>query len=282
MDVDKAIRVWNKIFTADEDKIKTDSPANVQQIAAQSGTDREKSFNIISGATYGSCFIGMVHVLNTTTTRSSQAMMSVAESLQTQFKVGAWFEHESGGFGVNSSFSGDVKNMLSTQNITSHVSLVTVGSIPSLKSNEVKSAVQQFSKFSPDEVMGNLAQLANATSSEQSSVNDSANAALTGNKMMAISNAKITSVMSGLQTIDEAANKMLDVNSMMTAFEDYIAKCIAGNIGAPVNYYLKPITRSQLAEMWVAKYYPNQYLSISGDDASGAAAGGAGTATAAI
>jgi hypothetical protein len=38
-------------------------------------------------------------------------------------------------------------------------------------------------------------------------------------------------------------------------------------IGVPINYHLKPITRTQLAQMWVSKYYPNKYLDIQGDDA---------------
>ena len=72
--------------------------------------------------------------------------------------------------------------------------------------------------------------------------------------------------MSGLEKIDSGQNKMLDINSLMTAFEDYVEKALAGNIGVPINFYLKSITRAQLAQMWVAKYYPNKYLSISGDD----------------
>ncbi|RBL89309.1 hypothetical protein [Chitinophaga flava] len=277
LDVDKGIRVWNKIFTDDENKIKTDSIANMQGIAMASGTEEEKSINIISGATYGSCFIGMVHVLNTTSTQSSQSMTSIAASMQAQWQVAGWIANETGGFGADSSFSNDIKNMLSAQNITSHVSLVTMGVIPSIKSNEVQAAVKQFSKFSPDDMMNSLASLANATTADNASVAQSASTAQTGARMQAMKASTINSVMSGLSTIDEAKNKMLDVNSMMTAFEDYVTKCIAGKIGVPINYYLKPITRSQLAEMWVSKYYPNKYLSISGDDST--TSGGTSTST---
>ena len=30
----------------------------------------------------------------------------------------------------------------------------------------------------------------------------------------------------------------------------------SGDVGVPINYYLKPITAGQLAQMWVAKYLP--------------------------
>lgn len=48
---------------------------------------------------------------------------------------------------------------------------------------------------------------------------------------------------------------------LMKEFEDYVQKCIAAgdNFGVPINYYLKTITKSQIAQLWVAKYYP-QYL----------------------
>lgn len=279
IDVDKAIRVWNKIFADDADKLKVDSVADLRKVARESGTAAEKSINIISGATTGSCFIGMVHVLRTESSQSSQNMVSVAESMQAQFQVGGWFASEKGGFGVDSSFANDIKNMLSTQNITSHVSLVAIGAIPSIKSNQVKVAVKEFANFDPASMMTNLAALANATTADKTSVAQSATAAQTGAQMLAIQGSTVSNVMLGLAEIDDGQNKMLDINSMMTAFEDYVDRAAQGNVGVPINYYLKPITRSELAQMWVAKYYPNKYLSIAGDD-SGPAASGSGQAAA--
>jgi hypothetical protein len=51
--------------------------------------------------------------------------------------------------------------------------------------------------------------------------------------------------------------------------EDYINKCLQGNIGLPINYYIKPITKSQLAQLWLSKYYPSKLTAIgSGDDST--------------
>ncbi len=193
-------------------------------------------------------------------------MASVAASMQEQFEIGRWFASEEGGFGVNSSFSKDVKDMLSTQNITSHISIISLGCIPSIKSNQVQLGVKTFANFDPDTMMGNLATLANATSTDKGSVDASAEAARTGANMMAIQGSTIESVMLGLDKIDDGANSMLDVNSLMTAFEDYVEKAMNGEAGIPINFFLKPITRSQLAKMWVSKYYPGDFLEISGDD----------------
>lgn len=266
LDVDKAVRVWNSVYPGK--MIKPDSITDIMQIAQQADTKDEDALTLLSGATYGSSFVGMVHILNTTETTSSEAMYSVASKLQRQFKVSGWFADVSGGFGVESSFSNDAKNLLSTQNISSHCSLVTMGSIPSIRSNEVAMGVKGFSDDDGAKSMAALMKLQNATASQQDSVDSSAAAARTGSQMIALQNSKISATLSGLADIDNVQNKMLDTNSVMDALDDYIQKCLAGNIGVPINYYLKPITRSQLAQMWMAKYYPGKFLSIGGDDSS--------------
>ena len=58
---------------------------------------------------------------------------------------------------------------------------------------------------------------------------------------------------------------------MMTALEDYIDKALAGQLGMPINYYLKPSTKSQLAQMWVNKYFPNEFLKTQTDEGENAA-----------
>lgn len=266
IDVDKAIRVWNSVFTGDDQKIKVNDPASLAKIATAEGTSKEQFLPILSGATYGSSFVGMVHVLRSESTQSSQQMASVAASMQEKFEVGCWMASESGGFGVDTSFASDIKNMLSKQTVSSHVSVIAMGAIPSIKSNQVQIGVKQFADFDPAKMMGNLATLANSTANDKGSVSAAATAARTGKQMMEIQGSTVTNVMLGLAQIDDGANKMLDINSMMTAFEDYVDKAIGGEIGVPINYYVKNISRAQLAEMWVAKYFPGRYLTISGDD----------------
>lgn len=260
IDVDKAIRVWNQIFR--DDMLKTDDPKNMLETAKNAGTDKEQSITIVSGATYGSCFIGMVHILNTQSTISTEKMNTVAESIQAQFKVDSWLTNAAGGFGVNSQFAKDVKSLLSTQEISSHCTLTTRGAIPSIKSNQVKMAVQQFASFDGKDAMENLASLQNMTASAKDSVDASAEGARLGNQMIALKNAQIKGVLSGLSEIDDGCNQMIDVNSMMTALEDYINKALSGELGIPINYYLKPITKSQLAQMWVDKYFPDKFLKV--------------------
>lgn len=265
LDVDKSVRVWNSLFS--DDMIKTNDIPGIIKTMAQQDTPQENKFQILSGETCGSCFIGMVHTLNITDTTTTESMYSVAESIQGQFSVGCWFAEESGGFGVDSSFSADAKNLLSSQSITSHCTLTVMGSIPSIKSNTVMMAVQSFSDFDGASSMKAVQTLQNATSDDMTTIDSAAGNARTGGQLVSMQTAKVSAVLSGLSTIDNQNNKMIDTNSLMDAMEDYVNKCIAGNIGIPINYYLKPITKSQIAQMWLAKYYPNKYNQAgNGDD----------------
>jgi len=283
LDVDKAIHVWNGMFPADKDKILVNNPSVIAKIAAEEGTSQELSFSILSGATYGSSFVGMVHVLRSEETQTDQKMESVANSLQAAGQAGTWFSNISGGFGLDSTFANDIKNMLSTSAINSHISLLAMGFIPTLKSNAVMQGVKEFADFSPDKMMEKLAALANYSSSEKSTVGEAAAAARAGGQMLAMQKGTITSVLSGLADIEKTSNQMLDINSMMSAFNDYVMRAGTakdGTFGVPINYYLKPITRSQLAQMWMSKYFPGKFLAISGDDSARPAAPGAAPAPA--
>ena len=270
LDPDKAVRVWNAIFR--DDMIKTNSVESICQILAKQDTKAAKSLNVLSGQTCGSCFIGMVHTLNTTETSSSLSLYSVASSIQSQFNVASWFEHASGGFGVSSSFSNDAKNLLSAQNVTSHCTLNVMGTIPSIKSNNVTMSVKAFNMN--DDPMKAVSQVQNATASEMDSIDSSAAASRTGAQLQSMKASEVKSALSSLSDIDNQNNKIIDTNSLMEAMEDYINKCLSGQIGIPINYYVKPITQAEIARLWLAKYYPSKLTAIGtgGDSQQGKAA----------
>ena len=260
IDVDKAIRVWNRMYK--DDPLKTNDPVNMMNTAREAGTEKEQAMTIVSGATYGSSFVGMVHILNTQSTMSSERVNAITESIQSQLKVKSWLANFTGGVGLSEQFAESVKSLLSMQEISTHCTLTTHGSIPSIKSNQVKMAVKEFTSFDGKSAMDDLAGLQNAIAMDKDSVDASAESARLGNQMVALKNAHVNGVLSSLNEIDGGSNKIIDVNSMMTALEDYIDKALGGEIGMPINYYLKPITKSQLAQMWVDKYFPDKFLKV--------------------
>ena len=259
IDVDKAVRAWNYIYP--EDKIKTNSP--LQSIVAEmkEETLADPAIYILSGATFGSSLVGMVHILNNTTTISMESMSTIASQIQEKMNMGAWVSSLNGEFGVTSSFATDVKNMLSTQNLQSHCSLVTMGIIPTLKSNIVKSSVMQFVESDKENPLQRLAQLQGMTAEENNTMASGARKALTGKQMVELRNASITASIAGLSKMEEQENSIININSMMTAMDDYIEKCVSSdeNVGIPINYFLKPLNKSGITRAWLNHYYPNAY-----------------------
>lgn len=270
LDVDKAIRVWNQIGNAPT--INNASQSEIAKLATQLPKPGAPCLTLISGATYGSCFIGMVHVLNVTETTSSDRMQAVAAKVQAQIKLKMMVANETAGGGFSMSDSDDIKSLLSTQNISSHATVVAIGSIPSIVSTSVNLAVQGFQNNDPASNMAQLSTMQNATASASDSLDASAQAARTSNTLVMMKNAQVTATLSALKVNDDGSNKMIDVNSMMTALDDYIQKALAGSIGVPITYYLKTITAQDLAQSWIAKYFPGQFLAPTGDDTAPAPA----------
>ena len=56
--------------------------------------------------------------------------------------------------------------------------------------------------------------------------------------------------------VDTQNNLVIDMNSLMTALDDFIAKAIKGDGGVPINFYLKYITQRTIAVQWMEKYFP--------------------------
>lgn len=263
LDPDKMVAAWNKAFP-DEVIDTKKSPLKLWEELEKSSCN--KQVYVLSGATYGSSFVGMIHVLKSDSMNTVQNMEGVAQKLQTQFKLGGWFADLQGGFGVEDSFANSVKNLISSQNIQSHCSLATMGVIPSIKSNQVKMGVKQFADSNPDKEMQKLATLQGATATENNTLESSASAARTGKQMISLHNATIQSTLTGLSEIDDGQNGMIDINSLMTAMDDYVQKCSSGddNIGVPINYYLKSLDKATTLKAWLEKYYPKE--NISGGD----------------
>jgi hypothetical protein len=104
--------------------------------------------------------------------------------------------------------------------------------------------------------------------------------------MIELKKITIESALSGLSDIDKANNQIIDINSMMNAMDDYIERCVQSggddskkNIGVPINYYLKPITKAMITRAWLAKYYPTMGNRAGSVDDSNSGGNGGGSST---
>jgi len=275
IDVDKAVRVWNQMYPEVKDRIITDD-WSMSDALDQEGTEQERAIHIVSGAAFGSSFVGMVHILRKEATDSNQSTSDSTSSAQFQagLEFGALISSFQGGFGVESSALNDIRRLFSRAEIDSHVTLITAGMIPAISSNEITMTVKEFSNFDPSAMMKDLCSLQNETNTSHNNLRTAADAALIGGQMVALKKATIKTVMGSVNKIDGEKNKVININSMITAFENYISRVSADKTegkmkvtgSLPVQYFIKPITRSQLVHMWMNKYYPGQFLAIQGDD----------------
>ncbi len=278
LDPDKAIRAWNSLVKNKKagkgaSLIETNDEKSLESALKDQDTI---GMQLISGATFGSSFVGMVHLLKVETSDSSQSSGSAATKSNVDFEIGGWFAKKSGKFGVDANWSNSVKEMLSRSDIQTHCSLVTMGIIPSLKSNNIKTTVKTLAP-DPKEVMSQLGAIQGATDSSVNNMSAGASSARSGAEFMSLNSNYLTSVVSSLGEIDDNNNKVIDMNSLMTAFDDYVTRANDSIQGVPINYYLKPITPAQLAAAWMTKYSPIKYWEMSsGDDSTDSKDGNAG------
>ena len=264
MDPEKAVEAWNKIHK--DDAIIVTKPESLAK--ALDDDSATNYLSLLSGQTVGSSFVGMVHVLQEEDTSSKQSSSAVSSNLQAKMEFGGWFASSKGSFGVDSSFSDNIKNMLSTSDLNSHCSVVTMGLIPTLKSNKVTTSISQL-KPDATEVMGQLSAIQSATDTDVTSVSSEANKAKSGAQFIALNNGYIKEVVSNLSEVENKDNQMIDVNSLMTAFDDYVVKAAAGDAGVPINFFIKSISKAQIAKSWMKKFSPIQSWELSsGDDNS--------------
>ena len=87
-------------------------------IANKESQEDKPKYSIISGTTFGSSIVGMVHVLNSANMSVGDTPTAAATSMHSSMDAGGWLAGEEGTIGINDKFAADVKNLLSQQNVT--------------------------------------------------------------------------------------------------------------------------------------------------------------------
>ena len=253
LQIDKSIKLWNRLFPGK--KLDPTSSGNMLKLAINEGQEEKEKFSIVSGTTFGSTFVGMVHVLAADGSSVSEAMFAAAASLQATMDVGAWFNDRQGRAGIDSNFARDLENLLNQQNVQSRVTLLTMGVTPFAAAKEVKTGADDLTTLSTEETVKTVKALQNANTSQFNLDESQENT--------------IKFSLGAFANNKNGEDKVLDAESLVAALDDYLAKAADGNVGLPINYYLKDIDQKMLAEMWVAKYYPSKYMSLKYNDTKG-------------
>ena len=269
LDPEKAVYAWNALFP---DQIDTTNPASltaaIKNASAAGKKSDKEGLNLLSGRTLGSSFVGMVHILKTENTNTTQKVNSLTSKMTSAFSYGAFLASGEGKFGVDKSFSDSVKNMLSTSALSTHCSIVTMGIIPSIKCNDITTTVRALDP-DPASVMKGLSKIQEATSGDVESMTSQADKAKTGKEYMTLQNGYIDSAVTSIGKLQGQQNSVIDTNSLMTAFDHYVNNASDGNTGIPINFFVRHIDKPMIAKAWLNKFSPKKYWQYSsGDDAS--------------
>mmetsp|Transcript_10582 Transcript_10582/g.16153 ORF Transcript_10582/g.16153 Transcript_10582/m.16153 type:complete len:498 (+) Transcript_10582:75-1568(+) len=255
LDPRKAVLSWNATFP--DDPIQTD-PTTMAKLALQpKPDDRKNVMHLLSGCSKASSFVGYVHLYKTEATSSSQMSSSVASAVKSASKSWSTFSANIGNFGTNSSDAKTISNLVSTAQIQNSCNFHCEGVIPSIKSNDINTTLKNL-KPSAEELMSQLGAIQGQS---DSAVNDSMQAGgnadgMQGAQFMQMKGGNLEATVLAVSETT-TSNKVIDMNSMMDAFTDYVDKCIAGDCGVPVNFFFKEVTKEMIAKEYVAKFYPH-------------------------
>lgn len=253
LDVDAAIDSYNRQAS---DKMPVEDPNSMKKVALTNQDDDDsKSLPVLIGASYGSSFVGFVHFEQVENTTSSQTAESQAFQARAEADDDLLLENIQGTWGMDAQSATSLKNLLSTTNIQSHCSVITMGLIPSIKSNQVLTSVKAL-QGDPKSDMESLAALQDSTNSGNASIAAGASAARKGEAMAQMKSDYIKAAVDAVADVDQSTNQVIDLNSLQVALDDYVSKASDGQTGVPINFYLKYVTKRDIAQAWMQKYYP--------------------------
>ncbi|QHE77918.1 hypothetical protein [Hydrogenophaga sp. PBL-H3] len=252
LDVDKAVDVWNNVHSAAGEGINTTDLASMIKISEAQGTDVDaNNLTLLTGANYGSSFIGMVHMVNNEVTGTGLDA-DQEDAMQEQLRMGGWLKAATGGFGVDESVLDNVRKLLSTQNVSSHVNLIVLGSVPSLVSSQLRMGV---ATLLDDPQRAGASVQGQPHESRQTS-SSLAEKSLKGGQQAAMQSGLTQSVIQGLGAIDHGSNKIVDLNTLMNAFDNYITQASSDkSVGIPISFFFKKISKAHIARLWLDKYF---------------------------
>lgn len=255
LDADKAVSAYNTLKK--DDQINMNDLEDLYRISQKPSGD-DASFTVLSGQTTGSSFVGLVHIVQKENTSSSQSTRAVSTSVSAEIERNLYLRSVSGGFGLDASYSNNLKNLVSSSEVESYCNVFTMGCIPTIASNTVETSVARLAPSAKD-IMGQLDAIQGASDSKVNNSLAVANQARKGESFMQLNNSYVKSVVSELGSYDNKNNKVIDMNSLMTALDDFILEAKDGQGGVPINFFVKKITKQDVAREVMKKYYPYGY-----------------------
>lgn len=230
LDVDlcKAVDVWNRMHP-DKEPLTLDSP--FPGIA-----EKAEPLSVVQGAAYRSYFVGMIHFFRTDTAKVKEIEGSISE-LQQKMQLGSWFNYMKGEYGVAPEILNDVLSLIAGKKINTHISILSTGVIPTVKTNALKSCVKESvingKSDAPDEE--------NSVSQTMASAGENNKKAT---RRISVAKQRLSAMMEAISNADEKENNSLNVSTLLSALDNYLEKVSSNDpmvFGEPYRFYVGEI-----------------------------------------
>lgn len=259
IDPDKAISAWNFVHKGNE----IVSPE--QQEMSKSNQNDEDYITLITGAAYGSSFVGMVHMFQSAET-GGKDLENVKPLLEEKLRNGAFINGASGGIGVDADTLKEVKELISSRSISTHVTMASMGVIPTIASSKMEAMV--ISSFG-DNLLN--ASSSFALGSVGGAPDTSARQSLDAHRALEVKQKNLNGALKSMAEVDRINNNAMDISTLITAVDNYFSMVSSVRtegkiIGVPISFYTHRLTRAEIMDAWAKKYLVSDNQSKEDED----------------
>lgn len=257
IDPDKALAAWNALHGADGHLLDPADPVAMKKVAETPPSPGQPVMTLLTGAHQGSSLVGMVHMVNNETLSAGLAV-DQEEALHEQMRLGGWLKNAAGGFGIDESKLEEIRKALGTQSVASHANLVVLGAVTRLSSASLRQGVSQLLDEQPRQAASSLDHMHMPGLDGRGTFQTGTEVSRNGSRLLEAQGRMTDHLIDGLARVDRALNKVIDLNTLMNAFDNYIdalTQTQGGAAGVPIGFLFRQVSAAQVARLWLDKYY---------------------------
>ena len=255
IDAKKLVHAWNYYHRNTEDRIEMATLTNMYTFQNElskaseetlaDGTTIPRTIAMVSEEFLGSAMVGMVHFIKREDTNTTQRATSVSASMTAEMQMATWLSSLTGSSAIMAQAANKAMSSFSQTGIDVVFNVVVQGYMPTLKSSIVKDSIKEFTAFSPKavDVTNDATLMSDQGMSNAASMKD----AKAIGYSQSVSGSMIKATIQGLHEAYENSYNVLDYNTFMTTFDDYVKNAPKDkNAGIPVGMNVKQWTRGNV------------------------------------
>ena len=237
----KAIRAWNTLYP--EDALDTSDIDSVYKIA-QGQDNSSNTLRVLTTVTFGSSFVGMVHL-----SKESGAKINLTNEsgIEQEPQPKSNSDHS----GAQDKTDNSQDPLLHNQStLQSHCSVVTMGVIPKL-TQSTSDTLLKSTIDNPKHILNQIDAVKIRTSSEQSTTSSKNNESKELNQLLNLSQRNLKFALSSLCDLEQT-HSLLDTNALIRMFDNYTHSAKEFTGGVPLNLYSTSFSKADVASAWLA------------------------------